>query len=651
MTSEETPKTPAAKKPATKKPAASASAAAAKPAAKKTPAKPAATKAAAAKAPAAKTAAAKPASSKTSASKTSATKTSTAQTSAAKAPAKKAPAAKKPAAKKTSTPAWVEFYPESVKAEIDAVPYANIGEMVKSVTSRFADKPAFTNLGVNMTFRQVDELSDAFAAYLVRDLGLKKGDRLAIQMPNLLQYAPVLYGALKAGITVININPLYTASEMLGVFKDSEPSAIVILANFADKLESILDQTSIKHVLITQVGDMVPGLKKHIVNAVVKHVRKMVPAFKLPGAIKLSAALKASSNPVELPETTLDDIAFLQYTGGTTGGVKAAMLTHRNMMANQAQFIGLMEAGFPNPNPRIIAALPLYHIFSLTVNLFGFFLLGGLNILVTNPREIPDFVKTIKEHKPNGMILVSTLAGALLENEEFRGLDFSELNLTVAGGMAVRRAVSDRWKQATGKDIIEGYGLTEASPVVSVNPPHLPARIGTIGVPLPSTEVRILDDSGKELPLGEAGELAVRGPQVMQGYWKNEEATKATITKDGWLLTGDIATIDKDGYLTIVDRKKELIIVSGFNVYPSELEDAAMLHPKVLEAGAIGIEDEKSGEVPKLFVVKRDESLTEQELKDYLAQKLTNYKRPREIAFRDELPKTNVGKVLRRMLK
>lgn len=552
-------------------------------------------------------------------------------------------------------PVWTRFYPPSVDQTIPPLPFGSIGEMVTATAAANGAKRAFSNLGAALTFADVDRLSDTVAAHLSGRLGLRAGDRIAIQLPNLLQYPVVLFGALKAGLVVVNLNPLYTETEIRRVLADAKPRAIVVLANFADTAQRVLPGSGIEHVILTHVGDLLPAPKRTIVNLVVKHVQKLEPAFDLPAAIPFRSLLRDAPRPggraAALPAVGLDDVAFLQYTGGTTGGVKAAVLTHRNLLSNQAQFIGLIEAAFDAPNPVIIAALPLYHVFSLTVNLFGFFLIGAENVLITNPRDVPGFVKTLRESRPHGIILVSTLAGALLDSAEFRALDFSRLRITVAGGMAVRTAVAERWRETTGRDIVEGYGLTEASPVVSVNPPHLPVRVGTIGVPLPSTEVRILDDERRPVPPGEPGELAVRGPQVMRGYWGRPDATAEVLTDDGWLLTGDMATIDDDGYLRIVDRKKELIVVSGFNVYPSEIEDAAMLHPGVAEAGAIGVQDEKSGEVPKLFVVRRDPDLTAEQLKTFLAEHLTNYKRPREIVFRDGLPKTNVGKVLRRELR
>lgn len=547
---------------------------------------------------------------------------------------------------------WFAFYPPQVPRAIAPLAESSLGEMVEHAAARHGDKVAFSNLGGTLTFTEVDRLATQFAAFLQHGLGLHKGDRIVIQMPNLMQYPVALFGALRAGLIVVNANPLYTAREMEGVFRDAAPKAIVVLANFADRVEQVLPATTIEHVIITQVGDLLPQPKRSIVNFVAAKVKKMVPDFHLPQAIAFGEALaQGAGRAVADPGLTQDDIAFLQYTGGTTGGAKAAILTHGNLLANQEQFMAQIRNTLGEDKQSVIvAALPLYHVFALTVNCIGFFRFGSHNVLITNPRDIPAFVKEIGASKPDGLVLVSTLAGALLDNPGFAKLDFGSLRLTVAGGMAVRTAVADRWRSTTGQDIIEGYGLTEASPVVSVNPTHMAPRIGTIGVPLPSTDVRILDDEGNDLPVGERGELAVRGPQVMKGYW-NQPEESARVIKDGWLLTGDIAVFDTDGFLTIVDRKKEIIVASGFNVYPGEIEDAAMLHPKVAEAGAIPIPDERAGEVPKLFVVRRDASLTEAELAAFLKERLTGYKRPRQIEFIDEMPKTNVGKVLRRALR
>ncbi len=548
---------------------------------------------------------------------------------------------------------WYRYYGPGVPHAIEPAHESSLGEMVAEAARNHGDKVAFSNLGGTLTFREVDAAASRFAAFLQHELGLVKGDRIVLQMPNLLQYPVALYGALRAGLTVVNANPLYTVREMEGVFRDAEPKAIVVLANFADKVAEVLPETTIEHVIVTQVADMLPQPKRAIVNFVAAKVKKMVPAYSLPHAIPFTKAMGAG-DPARLadPGLTHDDVAFLQYTGGTTGGAKAAVLTHGNLLANQDQFMAQIRNTLGEERQSvIIAALPLYHVFSLTVNCIGFFRFGAHNVLITNPRDLPGFIKTLGASKPDGLILVSTLAGALLDADGFKDIDFTRLRLTVGGGMAVRSAVSDRWKAVTGHDITEGYGLTEASPVVSVNPTHMAPRIGTIGVPLPSTDVRIVDDEANPLPLGERGELAVRGPQVMQGYWNQPEESARVITADGWLLTGDIAIESEDGFFTIVDRKKEIIVCGGFNVYPGEIEDAAMLHPKVVEAGAIPIPNEHSGEVPKLFVVRRDETLSEHDLRVFLKERLTGYKRPREIEFIDALPKNNVGKVLRRELR
>ncbi|WP_062078769.1 AMP-binding protein [Demequina globuliformis] len=545
---------------------------------------------------------------------------------------------------------WYEFYPPGVDRVIEPLADASLSDFARRKAREYGDSPAFSNLGGTLSFNDIDALATRVASYLQNELGLERGDRIVLQMPNLLQYPVALYGALRAGLIVVNANPLYTAGELAAVIEDAQPRAIVVLANFAAVAQKALAQQPVEHVIVTQAGDMLSQPKRSIVNTVAKRVKKMVPAYDLPAAVAFRSLLTGKPSAWKDPELTPDDTAFLQYTGGTTGGTKAAVLSHGNLLANQAQFIGQMRAVLDD-GAVVIAALPLYHVFALTVNCIGFYGFGGHNVLITNPRDIPAFVKTLDSTKPAALVLVSTLAGALMENPGFAKLDFSGLRISVAGGMALRSSVGQKWHDITDTDIIEGYGLTEASPVVSVNPTHLKPRIGTIGVPLPSTDIKIVGDDGQLVALGEPGELAVRGPQVMQGYWNKPEESAKVLTDDGWLLTGDIATQTEDGYLSIVDRKKEIIVVSGFNVYPGDIEDAAMLHPKVLEAGAIPVADEHAGEVPKLFVVKRDDSLTVDELKAFLKERLTGYKRPRQIEFLDELPKTNVGKVLRRGLR
>ncbi|WP_061962588.1 AMP-binding protein [Demequina flava] len=545
---------------------------------------------------------------------------------------------------------WFEFYPPGVNRVIEPLQDQSLSDFARRKAREYGNNTAFSNLGGSLTFSDVDALATKVASYLQNDLGLKRGDRIVLQMPNLMQYPVALYGALRAGLVVVNANPLYTASELSAVIADAEPRAIVVLANFAATLEKALKDVSVEHIIVTEAGDMLGQPKRSIVNFVAKNVKKMVPAFNLPGAVPFRALLEGKASAWTDPDLTPDDTAFLQYTGGTTGGTKAAVLSHGNLLANQAQFIGQMRAVLDD-GAVVIAALPLYHVFALTVNCIGFFGFGGHNVLITNPRDIPAFVKTLDTTKPAALVLVSTLAGALMENENFAKLDFSGLKISVAGGMALRSSVAQKWHELTDTDIIEGYGLTEASPVVSVNPTHLKPRVGTIGVPLPSTDVKVIGEDGNPVANGEPGELVVKGPQVMQGYWNKPEESAQVLTDDGWLLTGDIASFEDDGYLRIVDRKKEIIVVSGFNVYPGDIEDAAMLHPKVLEAGAIPLADEHAGEVPKLFVVRRDDSLTVDELKAFLKERLTGYKRPRQIEFLDELPKTNVGKVLRRGLR
>ncbi len=481
---------------------------------------------------------------------------------------------------------WFGYYPPGVDPIMTAPEEKCIPEMVTKLAARHGDKPAFTNFGVSLSFAETDALVSDFAAFLHHDLGLKPGDRIAIQLPNVLQYPVAMFGALRAGLIVVNTNPLYKATEMLEVFSDSEPKAIVVLANFADKLDKVISETTIKHIIITEVADLMPQPKRSVMNLAAKYLKKMVPKHSLPNPIPMRQALARGRKheAVDIDIKT-DDIAFLQYTGGTTGGAKAAMLTHGNLLANQAQFISEMRAYLTEGSGNVIAALPLYHVFSLTVNCMGFYGFGGENVLITNPRDIKGFIKTLDKTNPETMIIVSTLGAALLDHPDFKKLQLTNLKLVVAGGMALRTSVAERWLEQTGQPILEGYGLTEASPVVTVNPPFLDPRKGTIGIPLPSTDVQIRTEDGGIAATGEPGELAVRGPQIMAGYWRRPEETARVIDEDGWLLTGDVAKIDKDGYLSIVDRKKEIIIVSGFNVYPGEVEDVAMSHPKVVDRG------------------------------------------------------------------
>lgn len=548
---------------------------------------------------------------------------------------------------------WQKSYPVGVPTEVDVTKYASIPDVFRIACKRFADRPCLRSMGITLSFREVEERSAAFASYLQNDLGLVKGDRIAIQMPNVLQYPIVLFGALRAGLVVVNTNPLYTEREMELQFNDADVSAIVILENFASKLEAIWPNLKRKPKVITSgLADLFPPLKRTLVSLVVRHVKKLVPAYRLPTAVPLRQALTrgASLGRAKDAELSLGDLAFLQYTGGTTGVAKGAMLSHGNVVANMEQAAAWMAPRLTEGEEVILTPLPLYHIFSLTVNCLLFLRFGALSVLVANPRDFPSFIKLLRTEQFTVMTAVSTLLNALMNQPGFETIDFRRLKFTVAGAMALQRSVAERWKKETKTPVIEGYGLTEASPVVCCNPLDGRDKISTIGLPFPSTEVKLIDDDGNEVAAGESGELVVRGPQVMQGYWNKPEET-AIVLKDGWLFTGDVAKIDEDGYLSIVDRKKDMIIVSGFNVYPNEVEDVICAHPKVQEAGAIGLPDEKSGEVVKVVVVKKDQSLTEEELLTHARASLSAYKVPKVVEFRSELPKTNVGKILRRALR
>jgi long-chain acyl-CoA synthetase len=547
---------------------------------------------------------------------------------------------------------WKDKYPAGISAEINPDQFANIQAVLKQSCQRFADKPAFSNLGKTLTYAELYEQSGAFAAYLQQHTDLQPGDRIAVQLPNILQYPVVVFGAMRAGLVVVNTNPLYTARELEHQFNDSGAKALVTLANMAHLVEQVLPKTGIKTLIITEVADMLPPLKRLLVNSVVKYVKKMVPAYHLPQAIKFTAALAQGrgkivreSNPVN------SDVAVLQYTGGTTGVAKGAMLTHRNLIANMLQAKGLMGANLDEGREVVIAPLPLYHIYAFTFHCMAMLMTGNHNVLISNPRDLPGMMKDLAKFKFTGFVGLNTLFVALCNNEEFRALDFSALKLTVSGGMALQLAAAERWKDVTGCPISEGYGMTETSPIVSVNPVQN-IQIGTIGIPVPSTLCKVIDDEGNELPLGGRGELCVKGPQVMKGYWQRQEATDEMIDADGWLKTGDIAVIQEDGYMRIVDRKKDMILVSGFNVYPNELEDVLATLPGVMLCAAIGIPDERSGEAIKLFiVVKPGESLTKEQVMEHMRANVTGYKVPRAVEFRDSLPTTNVGKILRRELR
>jgi len=546
---------------------------------------------------------------------------------------------------------WLKKYPKGVPPEINPDRYSSVNEAVQEAVRKFGDKPSFTNMGVSLSFNEIDRLSKDFASYLQNELGLKKGDKIAIQMPNVLQYPIVLFGALRAGLVVVNTNPLYTPREMEHQFRDAGVKVVVILANFAKNLEEILPHMNIPHVIVTEIGDLFPTVKRVLVNNVVKHVKKMVPAFSLPTAVPLRTALAKGATKAPTPvEVKGSDLAFLQYTGGTTGVSKGAMLSHRNIIANVEQAATWMSPRLKEGEEVIITALPLYHIFSLTVNCLTFMKYGGQNILITNPKDIPGFIKVLKTTPFTVMTGVNTLFNALMNHTDFGSIDFKKVKLSVAGAMALQRAVAERWRKMTNTPVIEGYGLTEASPIVCCNPVDGTDRVGTIGPPVPSTEIKFLDDDGKEVKNGEPGEICVRGPQVMSGYWQKPDETDIVL-KGGWLHTGDVGVLEDDGFIKIVDRKKDMILVSGFNVYPNEIEDVVATHPGVLEVAAVGIHDDKSGEAVKIFVVKREQSLSAEELLKFCRERLTGYKMPKQVEFRTELPKTNVGKILRRALR
>lgn len=547
---------------------------------------------------------------------------------------------------------WLDHYPQGMPTRINLGAYASLAAVLEEAFRRFRDRPAFANFGKQLSYGQVDQLSRQFAGYLTGTLGLAKGDRLAIMMPNVLQYPIALFGALRAGLVVVNTNPMYTARELKHQLEDSGAKAIVVLDNFAATLQQVVAETGVRHIVTTGVGDLLGFPKGALVNFVLKHVKKMVPPYRLPQAVRFKDALKQGiAHP--LPPVTLghDDLAFLQYTGGTTGVAKGAMLSHGNMVANMLQAATWVSKSVTEGEETIVTALPLYHIFSLTANCLTFMRLGGLNWLITNPRDMPGFVKELKASHFTALTGVNTLFNGLLNTPGFAELDFSRLHLVLGGGMAVQRAVAERWKKVTGCPLVEAYGLTETSPAVCINPLELKDYNGSIGLPVPSTDVAVWSEDNRPLPVGEVGELMVKGPQVMQGYWNRPDETAKVLGADGWLHTGDIARMDANGYVYIVDRKKDMILVSGFNVYPNEVEDTVMQHPGVAEVAAIGVPDEHSGEAVKLFVVRKDPALTAEALKQFCHDNLTGYKRPRIIEFRDELPKSNVGKILRRELR
>ena len=547
---------------------------------------------------------------------------------------------------------WLDSYPEGVPAEIDLSAYSSILDIFNQSCVKFRDRTAYVNFDKELSFADLDRLTTDFAAWL-QSKGLVKGDRIAMMMPNILQYPVAMFGAMKAGLVIVNTNPMYTPRELKHQLEDSGAKAIVVVENFAHVLEKVRSEVGLEQVITTQIGDLLGFPKSLLINFVLKYVKKAIPSFNLPGSVSFNDALKQGSKLSLTPvENTLDDIAFLQYTGGTTGVAKGAMLTHRNLVANMLQAKAWMgPAGIGRDTEIVITALPLYHIFALTANCLVFMAVGGVNVLITNPRDMPGFIKELQKVPFTFIPGVNTLFNGMLNEPGFAELDFSTLKGALGGGMAVQRAVAEKWRKVTGTPLVEAYGLTETSPAACMNPMDIEEFNGCIGLPISSTECGVMNDEGDLLPQGEVGELVVRGPQVMKGYWQRPEATAEVMTEDGWLRTGDVALMLEGGFFKIVDRKKDMILVSGFNVYPNEIEDVVAHHPKVLEVAVIGVPDAKSTEAVKMFIVKSDPSLTEDEIRAFCKEQLTGYKRPRHIDFRDELPKSNVGKILRRELR
>ncbi|MEL6864309.1 MAG: AMP-binding protein [Bacteroidota bacterium] len=545
---------------------------------------------------------------------------------------------------------WLKNYPNGIPANIDPNAYNCLVDLFEETFRKYRKQIAFSCMGKDMTFNQLDRWSKQFGAYL-RSRGLEPGDKVALMMPNMLQYPIALFGALRAGIVVVNTNPLYTPREMHHQFTDAGVKAVVIAENFAANLEQIIDKTDIKTVIVTGIGDLLGMVKGAVVNFMVRNVKRMVPKFNIPNSVKFKEALKQGSKfTLPLYEGKPDEVILLQYTGGTTGVAKGAMLTNRNLVANMQQIRSIMLPFLKESEEIALSPLPMYHIFAFTVNCLALLTVGTKTVLIVNPRDLSTIVKAFNNYPITLMTGVNTLFNALINNESFKALDFSHLKMTVGGGMAVQKAVAERWQQVTGCFLAEGYGMTESSPVVSCNPIDGSGRLGTIGLPVPSTDVRIVDEQSNVLGVGEVGEIQVRGPQVMKGYYNRPEETSKTIL-DGWLCTGDIGKMSADGYFQIVDRKKDMILVSGFNVFPNEVEEVIAMHPKVLEVAAIGVPSEKSGEVVKVFIVKKDQSLNQEEIIAYCRKNMTGYKVPKLVSFRKDLPKTNVGKILRRALK
>ena len=545
---------------------------------------------------------------------------------------------------------WHDKYPASVPFSIDTRKYQSVLELFDESIKRYAAKPAYSNMGHTLSYAELDRLSAAFAAWLQQHTDLQPGDRIAVQLPNLLQYPVVVFGAMRAGLIVVNTNPLYTEREMVHQFNDAGAKALVSFANVGDLVAKVLPQTAVRHVIITELGDLLPVPRRLLVNAVVKHVKKMVPTYTIPGVHALRDVLRRGRRlSLRAHAAASDDVAILQYTGGTTGVAKGAMLTHANLVANLLQ-MRVQLSHFQPGEELMVAPLPLYHIFAFTVCCLGMMEMGGHALLITNPRDLPAFVKEMKRYRFTAFAGLNTLFVALLNNAQFRQLDFSSLKMTVAGGMALTHKAAQEWESVTGCRICEGFGMTETSPVISMNPFDA-IQLGSIGLPVSNTEIKIVDDQGEEVAIDATGEICVRGPQVMKGYWQRPEATAETIDADGWLHTGDIGLIQPDGYLRIVDRKKDMILVSGFNVYPNEIEDVVATLGGVLESAAVGVQDAKSGEAVKLFVVRKDPKLTEADVLAHCRANLTGYKVPRSIVFRDALPKSPVGKILRRELR
>ncbi len=547
---------------------------------------------------------------------------------------------------------WLKSYQPGIPSQVDVNEFSSINDLMEMACKKFANRPSFTNMGKMITYGELDRLATQFASFLQNDLKLARGDRIAIMMPNLLQYPVALFGALRAGLVVVNVNPLYTPRELEHQLRDSGAKAIVILANFAKTLEEVIPSTPVKSVVITEIGDLLPLPKRLLVNVVVKYVKKMVPEFHIANTISFNEALSlGKTTNLSRPVIRHEDLAFLQYTGGTTGVAKGAMLTHGNIVANAVQARAWIKFLIKDGEEVIITALPLYHIFSLTANCLIFSSIGAQNILITNPKDIPGFIKELKKWKFSAITGVNTLFNALMNHPDFTQLDFSGLKVSLGGGMAVQRAVAERWKQLTGAPLIEAYGLSETSPAACINPMNLKEYNGYVGLPICSTSVAIKDDSGNNVDLGQVGEICIQGPQVMKGYWQRPDETQKVMTSDRYFRTGDIGYMNENGFVKIVDRKKDMVIVSGFNVYPNEIEDVAATHPKIMESAVIGVPDEKTGEAVKIFIVKKDPSLTEAEVLAHFKTNVTGYKMPKLIEFRSELPKSNVGKILRKDLR